>query len=67
VSLLSTSLSFACELRTPMSYSFDNSCPSIFARKGSWAGRRETRWAKERSDPHNLLYLGQRIRDGWTV
>lgn len=35
VSLLSTSLSFAWELRTPMSYSFDNSCPSIFARKGS--------------------------------
>jgi len=40
-----------------MSYSFDNSCPSIFTRNGSWAGRRETRWAKERSDPHNLLYL----------
>jgi hypothetical protein len=57
VSLFSTSLSFAVEFNTPMSYNFDSNWPSMRVRKGSWTGSRETRCANERSDPQSLLYL----------
>lgn len=57
VSLLSTSLSLAWALRTPMSKSLERTWPSMRARNGSWAGRRERRWARERREPHSLLYL----------
>jgi hypothetical protein len=57
VSLLSTSLSFASELSTPMSNSFDKIWPSIFVRNGSCAGSRDMRCARERNSPHSLLYL----------
>ena len=45
VSLFSMSLSFAVELRTPMSYNFDKICPSIRALKVSCGGRRDIRCA----------------------
>ena len=57
VSLFSISLSFAEVLSTPIAYSFERSWPSIFDRKGSCAGRRDSRWVKERSEPQSLLYL----------
>lgn len=57
VSLFSMSLSLAWELSTPVSYSLERSCASMLARKGSWAGSMERRWAKDLREPQSLLYL----------
>lgn len=59
VSLFSMSLSFDVEFSTPMSYSFERIDPSIRERNGSCGGRRETRWANWRMEPHSLLYLSK--------
>lgn len=57
VNLFSTSLNFAIEFKTPISYNFANICDSIRVRKESWGGRRDILWANERREPQSLLYL----------